>query len=71
MKFSTMRALLDEARELCEAGVPASAAFMRAARSTALAYCVPRQPSGTLDPAARQRLEDDVHRFASRLGQMA
>ena len=68
MNFSTTRALLDEVRELTLTGVPASAAFVRAARSTALPYCVPRQPNGTLDPAARQRLEDDIHRFASRLG---
>lgn len=68
MNFSTTRALLDEARELIEVGLPPQSAFIRAARTTAVAYCVPRQPNGSLDPAAKQRLEDDIHRFSMRLG---
>jgi hypothetical protein len=69
MNFSTTRTLLDEARELVESGVPARSAFIRAAQSTVVPYCVPRLPSGTLDPAARTRLEDDVMKHSLQLSE--
>ena len=69
MNFSTTRTLLDEVRELALSGVPVRSAFVRAAQTTVVPYCVPRLPSGTLDPAARTRLEDDVLRHALQLSE--
>ncbi|WP_189091543.1 AAA family ATPase [Deinococcus ruber] len=69
MNFSVTRALLDETRELCGRGMPAQVAFLKAAQSTVVPYCVPRQPNGQLDPAALERLTDDIRRYSLGLGQ--
>lgn len=60
-------ALAQEAVDLMDEGLSLPEAFTQAATVTAVPFCVPRLTTGTLDPAARERLNELIAEIAQGL----
>ena len=67
MNPAVSHALAQEATELAREGLNLNEAFRQAAECTCIPFCVPRLPSGVLDPAAAERLRDLITEIAQTL----